>query len=47
MEPPVDSHDGLGILQHAGLWSKRGHWARPVQGAGPPVGEDAGWALSR
>lgn len=31
------SHDGLGVLQHTGLWSEGGHGARPVQGAGPPV----------
>lgn len=35
---PRHSHDGLGVLQHAGLWSKRGHRARPVQRASPPAG---------
>lgn len=36
--PQGDSHDSLGVLQHAGLWSKSGHRARPVQRAGPPAG---------
>lgn len=36
---PAHSHDGLGVLQHAGLRSKRGDWARAVQRAGPPVGK--------
>lgn len=35
---PQHSHDGLGVLQHAGLWSKRGHRARPMQRASPPAG---------
>lgn len=46
MEPPhtvaPHSHDGLGVLQHTGLWSKSGHWARSVQRAGPPVGREQG-----
>lgn len=49
LTPPilVNSHDGLWVLQHAGLWSKRSHRARPMERAGPPVEHSGDWCQSR
>lgn len=34
------SHNRFRILQHAGLWSKRGHWAWSMQGTCSPEGTE-------